>query len=56
VVADKVAYALSKGLGVIFCIGELLEQREAGQTLEVNARQLQVRPPHARARGFWVWC
>lgn len=42
VVADKVAYALSKGLGVIFCIGELLEQREAGQTLEVNARQMQA--------------
>lgn len=41
--ADKVAYALSKGLSVIFCIGEKLEEREANQTQEVNARQLQVR-------------
>lgn len=40
--ADKVAYALSKGLGVIFCIGELLEEREAGQTHEVNSRQLKA--------------
>lgn len=40
--ADKVAYALSKGLSVIFCVGETLEQREANQTLEVNARQLKA--------------
>lgn len=40
--ADKVAYALSKGLSVVFCIGETLEQRESNQTLEVNARQLQA--------------
>ncbi|KAL6771083.1 hypothetical protein ACKKBF_B33850 [Auxenochlorella protothecoides x Auxenochlorella symbiontica] len=40
--ADKVAYALSKGLSVIFCIGEKLEEREANQTQEVNARQLQA--------------
>ena len=41
--ADKVAYALSKGLGVIYCIGEKLEEREAGNTMEVNARQMKVR-------------
>jgi len=41
-IADKVAYALSKGLGVIYCIGEKLEEREANQTLDVNARQMQV--------------
>lgn len=39
-VADKTAYALSKGLSVIACIGELLEEREAGKTMEVNERQL----------------
>lgn len=44
-IADKVAYALSKGLSVIYCIGEKLEEREANQTLEVNARQMQVGPP-----------
>ncbi|KAL4419856.1 hypothetical protein ABPG75_006954 [Micractinium tetrahymenae] len=41
-IADKVAYALSKGLGVIYCIGEKLEEREAGNTLDVNARQMKA--------------
>ncbi|KAL4857031.1 Triosephosphate isomerase [Chlorella vulgaris] len=40
--ADKVAYALSQGLGVIYCIGEKLEEREAGNTMSVNARQLKA--------------
>lgn len=44
------AYALSKGLGVIYCIGEKLEEREAGNTLDVNARQMKV-----RECGWWVW-
>lgn len=39
-VADKTAYALSKGVSVIACIGELLEEREAGQTMAVNERQI----------------
>lgn len=39
-VAEKTAYALSKNIKVIACIGELLEEREAGNTLEVNERQL----------------
>lgn len=39
-VADKTAYAISKGVSVIACIGELLEERDAGKTLEVNERQL----------------
>lgn len=39
-VADKTAYALSKGVSVIACIGELLEEREAGKTMDVNQRQL----------------
>ena len=41
-IADKVAYALSKGLGVIYCIGEKLEEREGGNTMAVNARQMKV--------------
>ncbi|GAB5366078.1 hypothetical protein AAMO2058_001113600 [Amorphochlora amoebiformis] len=40
VIADKTKYALDKGLGVILCIGELLEEREAGQTLQVCERQM----------------
>ncbi|KAK1668118.1 hypothetical protein QYE76_056277 [Lolium multiflorum] len=41
-VADKVAYALGQGLKVIACIGETLEQREAGTTLEVVAAQTKA--------------
>ena len=39
-VAQKTAYAISKGLNVIACIGETLEQREAGVTLDVCKEQL----------------
>uniref|UniRef100_A0A915HKY7 Triosephosphate isomerase n=1 Tax=Romanomermis culicivorax TaxID=13658 RepID=A0A915HKY7_ROMCU len=41
-VAEKVSFAISKGIDVIFCIGEKLEEREAGKTKEVNFRQLQA--------------
>ena len=39
-IAKKAAYALSVGLKVIFCIGELLEEREAGNTVAVCERQM----------------
>jgi len=42
IVADKVVAALAQGLKVIACIGETLEQREAGQTIAVCERQLQA--------------
>lgn len=35
VVAKKTKYALEKGLNVILCIGEKLEERENGSTNEV---------------------
>jgi triosephosphate isomerase (TIM) len=38
----KVKSALAAGLHVIFCIGELLAEREAGQTEAVLDRQLKV--------------
>ncbi|KZV35724.1 triosephosphate isomerase, cytosolic-like, partial [Dorcoceras hygrometricum] len=41
-VGDKVAYALSQGLNVIACVGETLEQREAGSTMEVVAAQTKA--------------
>ncbi|XP_050203370.1 triosephosphate isomerase, cytosolic [Mercurialis annua] len=41
-VADKVAYALSKGLKVMACVGETLEQRESGSTMEVVAAQTKA--------------
>jgi len=36
----KVHAALARGLDVILCIGETIEQREAGETEATNARQL----------------
>lgn len=41
-VADKVAHALEGGLSVIACIGEKLDEREAGKTEEVVFRQTQA--------------
>ena len=41
-VGDKVAYALSQGLKVIACVGETLEQREAGTIMEVVAAQTKA--------------
>jgi len=38
--AVKVEKALAAGIKVMLCIGELLEEREAGKTDEVNKRQL----------------
>lgn len=40
VVRAKAAAAHANGLVAIICIGETLEQRDAGETLEVNRRQL----------------
>ncbi|HSN98940.1 MAG TPA: triose-phosphate isomerase [Candidatus Nanopelagicales bacterium] len=41
-VARKVAAALSAELRPIVCVGETLEEREAGQTLEVVERQVRA--------------
>jgi len=41
-IGEKVGFALESGLNVIPCIGELLEEREAGLTKEVCFRQLQA--------------
>lgn len=40
--ADKVVAALAKGISVIYCIGEKLEEREAGNTLSVCTRQMEA--------------
>ena len=41
-VALKTKRALDHGISVIACIGELLEERESGQTRSVNERQLNA--------------
>lgn len=41
-IGKKAAYALSEGLGVIACIGEQLQEREAGKTFDVCFQQLKA--------------
>ncbi|XP_021753136.1 triosephosphate isomerase, chloroplastic-like [Chenopodium quinoa] len=41
-IGKKAAYALSQGVGVIACIGELLEEREAGKTFDVCYQQMKA--------------
>ncbi|KAA8497169.1 Triosephosphate isomerase, cytosolic [Porphyridium purpureum] len=41
-IATKTVYAISKGVSVMYCIGELLEERESGQTIAVCERQLKA--------------
>jgi len=41
-IGSKVAHCLSGKIGVIACIGELLEEREAGKTMDVVAQQMQA--------------
>jgi len=38
----KIIKALADGLEVIFCVGELLEERQAGKTMDVVSRQVSV--------------
>lgn len=41
-IGEKVGHALEEGVKVIACVGELLEEREAGKTFEVVFRQTKV--------------
>ncbi len=44
-VADKVRAALRAGLEPIICVGETLEERQAGRTLEIVSRQVRGSAP-----------
>lgn len=41
-IGDKVKFTLEQGMKIIPCIGEKLEEREAGKTQEVCFRQLKA--------------
>lgn len=41
-VADKIAQAVGRGLSAIVCVGETLEQREAGEAVSVVSGQLKA--------------
>ena len=61
-IAIKVGHALNSSLCVVLCVGETLEEREAGKTLEVVKRQLDAvleplaTDPHEEAIAYEpVW-
>lgn len=41
-IAEKAKFAIENGLKVIYCIGELKEEREANKTMEVNTVQIEA--------------
>jgi len=45
-ISEKAIHAIAEGLGVIYCIGEKLDEREANKTKEVCFRQLQSALDH----------
>lgn len=51
-VAKKFAAAKGAGLVPILCVGETLEEREAGRTLDVISAQLQAVVDHAGAESW----
>jgi triosephosphate isomerase len=53
-VKAKAQAALAAGLNVIVCIGETLEERDAGKTLDVNRRQLHGSLPDGATAGNTV--
>lgn len=50
--AAKIDIALAHGLTPIYCVGETLEQREAGQTLDVNRAQISEGSFHLSSADF----
>ncbi len=50
-VAKKVEAALGAGLGVIACVGEILEERTAGKTLDVVLRMVDAVAPFLAGAG-----
>eukprot|EP00158_Paraphelidium_tribonemae_P001439 Partr_v1_DN24401_c0_g1_i2_m66404 putative Triose-phosphate isomerase len=53
-IAKKVSFALDSGLKVIACIGELLEEREAGMTKEVVFTQMKYIADNVKNAESWA--
>ncbi|MDR1275597.1 MAG: triose-phosphate isomerase [Candidatus Accumulibacter sp.] len=51
-VAKKFAAALSKNLSPILCVGETLEERDAGRTLDIVSAQVDAVLDHVGISGF----
>ncbi len=41
-IGKKTAYGIDQGLTIVFCIGELIEERKAGKVEEVLTKQLEI--------------
>ena len=54
IVANKAAAAKRAGITPIICVGETLEEREAGRTLEIISDQLAESIPDAVCDGSFV--
>lgn len=52
-IGQKVAHALAEGLGVIACIGEKLDEREAGITEKVVFEQTKAIAGKGRKQAFF---
>lgn len=52
-VGEKVKHALAAGLDVIFCVGESLEQREAGVTMETLFAQMEALKKEVETEEEW---
>ncbi|PAV18006.1 triosephosphate isomerase [Pyrrhoderma noxium] len=52
-VAQKTRAAIDAGLSVILCIGETLQEREAGTTINVVQQQLDAVVELVKAEGDW---
>ncbi|KAL3316626.1 Triosephosphate isomerase B [Cichlidogyrus casuarinus] len=52
-IGEKVEHALEQGLHVLPCIGEKLDEREAGKTNEVCFRQLESIKKHIKNSSDW---
>lgn len=50
--SEKINKALAHNLTPIYCIGETLEERQAGKTLEINKTQLSEGAFHLSAEDF----
>jgi len=54
-IGQKVAHALAEGLGVIACIGEKLDEREAGITEKVVFEQTKAIAGKGRKLTSFLW-
>ena len=53
-IGEKAAYAISRGLTVIGCIGEKLEHREVGNTMQIVTEQMEGYLKNLKDESDWA--